>query len=180
MANNNNLLFAFNNKRSIFGENKYILDNKLKKIKEEILKSRNNFKDIKDKYRKLSENKNKKNIEYETASCKKKKYEKGKTKSVLNKNNIERKENNYKKINNICKCDNIELVYRLNRKTTKRSNITSISHQRNYSIFSNTFKSPFAKKIIKEYYTKENIEKSKEKIITNKRDNKKLINMKKN
>ena len=97
----------------------------------------------------------------------------------MNKNNIEIKENNYKNINNICKCDNIELVYRLNRKTTKRSNITSISHQRNYSIFSNTFKSPFAKKIIKEYYKKENIEKSKEKIISNKKENKKVIDIKK-
>ena len=180
MANNNDLLFAFNNKRTNFGENKHRFDNKLKKIKEEILNSKNNFKDIKDKYRKLSESNNIKNVSNLPAPCQKKKFEKGKTNSVLNNNSIERKENNYKKINNISKCDNYELIYRLNNKAFKRNNFASLSHQRNYSIFSNTFKSPFAKKIIKEYYTKENIEKSKEKIITNKRDNKKLINMKKN
>ena len=168
MINNNDIIFSFNNKKSSIGENKInYMDNKLKKIKEEITKNKYNFKEIKDKQRKLSENNNTKIVSCGPTPLPTRKFGKMVTSSVLGNNiSVGRNDNNSKqKNNNISKNknQNKEFISGANYKAVKTSNdnITYL-HTRNFSVYSNNFKSPFAKNLIKQS-TKENIQKNKDK-----------------
>ena len=110
------------------------------------------------------------------------------TSSILNHNNS--LEKRFKKEYNISKSKSKSksksrnkmngLVSKINYKKVKRnSNTIDFLHQRNYSLFNNNIKSPFAKKIIKESI-KENAQKNKDKIkIVNKRFNLKIKCIKK-
>ena len=168
MINNNDIIFSFNNKKSSLGENKMnYMDNKLKKIKEEITKNKYNFKEIKDKQRKLSENNNAKILSYGPTPLPTRKYDKMATSSILgNNSSVGRNDNNSKIKNNIIIKNmnkNKEFMSGANYKAVKTSNdnITYL-HTRNFSVYSNNFKSPFAKNLIKQS-TKENIQKNKDK-----------------
>ena len=168
MLNNNDIIFAFNNKKSSLGENKInCMDNKLKKIKKEITKNKYNFKEIKDKQRKLSENNNAKVLTYGPTPLLTRKFDKMATSSILgNNSSVGRKDYSSKqKNNNIGKSKNKqdEFMSGVNYKAVKTSNdnITYL-HTRNFSVYSNNFKSPFAKNLIKQS-TKENIQKNKDK-----------------
>ena len=171
ISNDNDSLFSFNNKRSIISYNKVNLNKKIKKIKDEILNSKKYFIETKEKYRKLSENNNnKKSSIFASTLYHKQKIDKITISSVLNNNN-KRKDYNYKKIDNyISKTNNNELMSRYNNKTIKINNNIVFLNKKNYSIFNRTFKSPFAKKIIKEFI--QDIQKSKEKIFFNSKYNK--------
>ena len=173
--NNNDLLFSSVNKKYIMEENKInYLDCKLKKIKEEILKNKNNFLEIKEKYRKLSENNHQKIITYAQNTSQTKKYEKLKTCSLLHNNSVEKKERNYNNQNNNNKNNiNNELLSRIKNKAVKKEKNMMNLHQRNYSLINNNFKSPFGKNIKKEL-TKEIHPKNKDKIISNKIIDKKI------
>ena len=168
MLNNNDIIFSFNNKKSSVGENKMnYMDNKLKKIKEEIIKNKYNFKEIKDKQRKLSENNKTKFLSNGPTPLPTRKFEKMVTSSILgNNSSVGRYDNNSKqKNNNISKSKNKNKDFMLgaNYKAVKTSNDNSTYlHTRNFSVYSNNFKSPFTKNMIKQS-TKENIQKNKDK-----------------
>ena len=186
MINNNDIIFSFNNKKSSLGENKInYMDNKLKKIKEEITKNKYNFKEIKDKQRKLSENNKAKILSYGPTPLPTRKFGKMVTSSVLgNNSSVGRNDNNSKqKINNISKSknQNKEFMSGANYKAAKTNNdnVTYL-HKRNFSVYSNNFKSPFVNNLIKQS-TKENIQKNKDKKqILNQRLVKKIKCIKKN
>ena len=188
MINDNDLIFSFNKKSSICQKKINYLDIKLKKIQEKILKNKNNFKIIKEKQRKLSESIKKKMFRNTPTPSQSKRYNKMVTSSTLNQNNS--LEKRFKKEYNISKSKSKSksksrnkmngIVSKINYKKVKRnSNTLDFLHQRNYSLFNNNIKSPFAKKIIKESI-KENAQKNKDKIkILNRRFNLKIKCMKK-
>jgi hypothetical protein len=143
------------------------MDNKLKKIKEEIIKNKYNFKEIKDKQRKLSENNKTKFLSNGPTPLPTRKFEKMVTSSILcNNSSVGRYDNNSKqKNNNISKSKNKNKDFMLgaNYKAVKTNNDNSTYlHTRNFSVYSNNFKSPFTKNMIKQS-TKENIQKNKDK-----------------
>jgi len=185
MINNNDIIFSFNNKKSTIGESKMNnMDNKLKKIKEEIMKNKYNFKEIKEKQRKLSENNNAKILSYGPTLLPTRKFDKMVTSSVLgNNSSVGRNDNNSKqKNNNISKSKNKkkEFMSGANYKAVKSSNDNATYlHTRNFSVYSNNFKSPFIKNLVKQS-TKENIQKNKDqKQILNQRLVKKIKCIKK-
>ena len=149
---------------NIYEENKIkYLSVKLKKIKEELLKNKNDYKEIKEKYRKFIGNNLKKLFTYsqKSNSGQHKHFEKNMTCSIFNNNSVEKKIKN-KDLNNnhlVCKLTINDLLNKIKIKINK--NIISSLHQRNYSLI-NKIKSPPVKKIIKKEITKEN--KSKDKI----------------
>ena len=144
------------------------LDFKLKKIKEEILRNKNNFIEIKEKYRKLSENNKNKMLCAQTKKC-----EKIMTYSLVNNNSQEKKDKNANK-ENINRNTNNEIFSRIKNKIIKKERNIFHFHQRHYSLMNNNFKSPFGRKIKKEL-TRDNNLKNKEKIISNKVNEKKII-----
>jgi len=186
MINDNDLIFSFNKKSSIYQKKINYLDIKLKKIQEKILKNKINFKIIKEKQRKLSESIKKQIFRNTPTPSQNKKYHKMVTSSTLNQNNS--LEKRFKKEYNISKSKSKSksrnkmngITSKNKYKKVKRNNNTiDFLHQRNYSLFNNNIKSPFAKKIIKESI-KENAQKNKDKIkILNKRFNLKIKCMKK-
>ena len=125
--------FYFFNKNTINNDNEIdYLNYKLKKIKEEIIKNKNNYKEINEKYRKLSEDKQKKII-----SSHPKKFEKMVTCSLFNNNNIEKNEKNYSKnIKN-------DLNSTVKIKAFKKDKNIILLHKRHYSIINNNFKNLF-------------------------------------
>ena len=149
---------------NIYEENKIkYLSVKLKKIKEELLKNKNDYKEIKEKYRKFIGNNLKKLFTYsqKSNSGQHKHFEKNMTCSIFNNNSVEKKIKN-KDLNNnhlVCKLTINDLLNKIKIKINK--NIISSLHQRNYSLI-NKIKSPPVKKIIKKEIKKEN--KSKDKI----------------
>ena len=153
------------------------LNNKLKKIKEEIIKNNNNYKEIKEKYRKLSENNPKKILTYPQTSCQKI-FEKDITCTAFNNNSVEKRQNNKKKSNIINRRYNNELFTKIKIKTLKKDKNIFPKHQRNFSLINNN-KKPIRKQMDKEV-TKENILKSKDKILSNKINIKKIKYSKKN
>ena len=166
---NNELLFSSLNKKCMIEDNKTnYLDFKLKKIKEEILRNKNNFIEIKEKYRKLSENNKNKMLCAQTKKC-----EKIMTYSLVNNNSQEKKDKNANK-ENINRNTNNEIFSRIKNKIIKKERNIFHFHQRHYSLMNNNFKSPFGRKIKKEL-TKDNNLKNKEKIISNKVNEKKII-----
>ena len=188
MINDNELIFSFNKKSSIYQKKINYLDIKLKKIQEKIIKNKNNFKLIKEKERRLSESIKKKMFRNTPTPSQSKRYNKMVTSSTLNQNNS--LEKRFKKEYDISKSKSKSksksrnkmkgIVSKINYKKVKRnSNTIDFLHQRNYSLFNNNIKSPFAKKIIRESI-KENAQKNKDKIkIVNKRFNLKIKCMKK-
>ena len=149
---------------NIYEENKIkYLSVKLKKIKEELLKNKNDYKEIKEKYRKFIGNNLKSLFTYSqnSNSGQQKNFEKNMTCSVFTNNSVEKKIKN-KDLNN----NHLVYKHRINDLLNKikikiNKNIISSLHQRNYSLI-NKIKSP-VKKIITKEITKEN--KSKDKII---------------
>ena len=160
--------FYFFNKNTINNDNEIdYLNYKLKKIKEEIIKNRNNYKEINEKYRKLSEDKQKKTI-----SSHPKKFEKMVTCSLFNNNNIEKNEKNYNKnIKN-------DLNSTVKIKTFKKDKNILLLHKRHYSIINNNFKNLFGIKT-KNEISKKKVQ-NKDKMISTKVINKKIKNVKKN
>ena len=149
---------------NIYEENKIkYLSVKLKKIKEELLKNKNDYKEIKEKYRKFIGNNLKSLFTYSqnSNSGQQKNFEKLMTCSAFTNNSVEKKIKN-KDLNN----NHLVYKHRINDLLNKikikiNKNIISSLHQRNYSLI-NKIKSP-VKKIITKEITKEN--KSKDKII---------------
>ena len=149
-----------------YEENKIkYLSVKLKKIKEELLKNKNNYKEIKEKYRKFRGNNHKKlfTCSQNSNSGQQKNFEKNMICSIFINNSVEKKiKNKNKDLNNNhlkYKHTIYDLLNKIKIKINK--NIISSLHQRNYSLI-NKIKSP-VKKIVKKEITKEN--KSKDKII---------------
>ena len=184
---NNNNNFYFQNYQE---ENKInYLSVKLKKIKEELLKNKINYKEIKKKYRKFSENNHKKIFIYpqnpNSNSDKLKNFEKVITCSVFHNNSVEKKIRNKnininrRNTNNLVnKHLNNELLNRIKIKSNKiDKNIVSSIHHRNYTLMNNNIRSPLRKKIKREI-TKDN--KSKDKIILNNINNKRIKFSKRN
>ena len=169
----NNDFFLFN-KDILNNDNKiHYFNSKLKIIKEAITKNKNknNYKKIKDKFRKLSED-NQKNITYASSSFRCNKFEKMTTYSVFNRNNIDKKEKN----NNNNKIYTNELNSKNNIQLLKRDNVF-ILHQRYYSNMNNDYKNPIVTKLNKEV-TKKIFQINKGKIISTKRFNKKIKTVK--
>ena len=175
LVNNN---FNFINWCSMNEEYKInYLNNKLKKIKEEIIKNRNNYKEIKEKYRKLSENNQKKILSYPQSSCQKI-FDKNITCTAFSNNSVEKRQNNKKNSNNNNRHYNMELFSKIKIKTFKKDKNTKLERQRNFSLINNNKK--LYKKQIKKEVTKDNILKSKDKILQNKANIKKIKFSKKN
>ena len=154
--NNNDSIHSSVNKKHVIDDNKMIyLDYKLKKIQEEIVRNKNNYIEIKEKYRKLSLNNNKKIFNYNVAapSCQNKKYEKIERRSLLYSNSVENKRrNNNFNSNNINKNIKNEINARIKSKDAKKEKNTIIHmHQRILSLINNDNKSPIgrnAKKVL--------------------------------
>ena len=170
---NNDFLFSSINKKSMIEDNKSnYLEIKLKKIKQEILKNKNNFIEIKEKYRKLSENNKNKMLCAQNKKC-----EKIMTYSLVNNTSMEKKDkiSNKENINNNNKNTNNELFSRINNKIIKKEKNNIIHyHQRHYSLMNNNFKSPLGRKLKKEL-TKDINPKNKDKIISSKVNEKRII-----
>ena len=167
--------FFFTNNCSQKEDDKMIyLNVKLKKIKEKILKNKNNYKEIKEKYRKLSEINHKKKIIYPKNSCIQKIFEKEMTCSIFNNNSIEKRQ---------IICNNSTNINKHNETRNKIKNLKKDKniitvHQRNHSLITNNYRSPFGKKIKKDI-TKDNIKKNRD-VIVNKANYKKNKYAKKN
>ena len=171
---NNDLLYSYNKKIYNNDEKINYLNSKLKKIKEEILKNKNNFIEIKEKYRKLSENIPKKFLMYVSTQTS---YATKKSEKMTNNNSIEKREKS-KNENIINKYLNKEINNKVKIKANRDKNILFI-HERIYSNMNNNFKNPLGRRFKKEL-TKQNFQKSKDKIIRNKTNDKKDNYMKKN
>ena len=171
---NNDLLYSYNKKIYNNDEKINYLNSKLKKIKEEILKNKNNFIEIKEKYRKLSENIPKKFLIYASTQTY---YATKKSEKMTNNNSIEKREKS-KNENIINKYLNKEINNKVKIKANRDKNILFI-HERIYSNMNNNFKNPLGRRFKKEL-TKQNFQKSKDKIIRNKTNDKKDNYMKKN
>ena len=167
--------FFFTNNCSQKEDDKMIyLNVKLKKIKEKILKNKNNYKEIKEKYRKLSEINHKKKIIYPKNSCIQKIFEKEMACSIFNNNSIEKRQ---------IICNNSTNINKHNETRNKIKNLKKDKniitvHQRNHSLITNNYRSPFGKKIKKDI-TKDNIKKNRD-VIVNKANYKKNKYAKKN
>ena len=174
--NNNGSLYTSVNKNHLMDDNKLIyLDYKLKKIKEEILRNKNNYNEIKEKYRKISlnNNNNKKLLTYSAAtSCHTKKYERLSRNSLINSNSVERKFRNNFYRNSVNRNSKNEFVLRMKSKEVKneKSNNNIHLHQRIFSLMNNV-KSPMGRNN-KKVLTKDQSSKNKDNSVSNKAEKK--------
>ena len=144
------------------------LNYKLKIIKEEIIKNKNNYKEIKEKYRKLSEGNQKKIITYDPSLHQPRKSEKMVTNTLFDSNNIGKKEKNY----NNNKIISNELISQSKIKSFKKDKIILLKHQRHFSNINN-LKITFVK--FKKEATNKRFQINKEKMLSSKVINKKII-----
>ena len=173
---NNFNIFSFNKNMNIDNENEINnLQNKLKKIKEEIIKNKNHYIEINKKYRKLSCEDNKKKNE----KCGPKKFAKMATCSLFKSTNLEKKENvcnsnNNKNINN-------ELISKIKMQSFIKNKAQLFLHKRNYSNANNDcLKNPFGFGVkYKKELTNKNVQQKKDDIISTKVINKKIKHIKK-
>ena len=161
--NNNDLFYSLNKKYVINDEKINYLNIKLKKIQEEILKNKNNFKEIKEKYRKLSENNPKKFFINATTHIS---YATKKSKKITNNYSLEKREKskNENMINNYLKKEiNNEIKIKSNK-----DKYLLCTHEKIYSNINNNNLKNTLRKILKKELTSQNFRKSKYKIIRNK------------